>query len=152
MPFFIFGVENGNGSDSDTNSADDEYYQPISAVDSDNEDGVEFQQLPNGYCLHHHGETQNGISSLDLNDVVEQKSSDEDEEEGEERSRREAIGRAFREDENRRNAPLSTENATRVMEAMRGVSFGGVAPDWADRVPEDRWIDQLRSLRQSPNT
>lgn len=97
-----------------------------------------------------HGVTENGISSLDLNDVVEKSSSDEDEEE-EERSTEED-DRTMMEDENRRNAPLTEENATRVMEAMRRVSFAGVVPDWAARDPDDRWIDQLRRLRRSPNT
>lgn len=59
-----------------------------------------------------------------------------------------AIRRAFREDESRRNAPLTAENAMRVREAMRGVSFAGLAPDWAHQVPEDQWIDRLRRLRQ----
>ncbi|KAG4989239.1 hypothetical protein JHK82_031569 [Glycine max] len=49
------------------------------------------------------------ISSLDLSNVTEKS----------------------KEDENRRNVPLTTENAMRVMEAMRGVSFAGVVPDWA---------------------
>ncbi|KAE9598649.1 hypothetical protein Lal_00022531 [Lupinus albus] len=149
--------ENGNGSDSDTNSDESqEYYQPISAVDdgdgnSDGEHGDEFNQLPNGYCVHDGAE--NGISYLDLNDSVEHKSDDEEEgEDEEERTRDASIRRAFREDENRRSAPLTVENATRVMEAMRGVSFCGVAPDWVAEFPEDRWIDQLHRLRQSPNT
>ncbi|CAJ2640401.1 hypothetical protein L195_g011650 [Trifolium pratense] len=148
--------ENGHGSDSDANSDDaSEYYQPISAVDedgsSDGENGIEFQQLPNGYSVH--GGAENGIAMLDLSDGVEQKSSDEEEEE--ERSREEfenEIRRALREDENRRNAPLPVENATRVMEAMRGVSFVGEVPPWASEVPVDRWIDQIRRRRQSPNT
>ncbi|XP_004500317.1 uncharacterized protein [Cicer arietinum] len=148
--------ENGQGSDSDTNSDDTpEYYQPISAVDddgsSDGEHGMEFQQLPNGYRVH--SGSENGISMLDLNDGVEQKSSDEEEEE--ERSREEfedEIRRALREDENRRNAPLTAENATRVMEAMRDVSFVGEVPQWVSQVSEDRWIDQIRRRRQSPNT
>jgi len=38
------------------------------------------------------------------------------------------------------------------MEAMRGVSFAGVVPDWAARDPDDNWIDQLRRLRRTPNT
>lgn len=149
-------VENGHGSDSDTNSEEAlEYYQPISSVDddgsSDGEHGVELQQLPNGYGLH--GGAENGISTLDLNDGVEQKSSDEDEEE--ERSGEEfenEIRRALREDENRRTAPLTTENTARVMEAMRGISFVGEVPQWASQVPEDRWIDQIRRRRQSSNT
>ncbi|KAI4305393.1 hypothetical protein L6164_028763 [Bauhinia variegata] len=147
---------NGNGSDSDANPDDEpEYYQPISAVDDDGEDGdvnseEEHHHLPNGYCL-------NGISSLDLTDDVELKSSDDDEEEEEEEEERIrqaselAIHRAFIEDENRRNMPLPAENAVRVMEAMRGVSFGGTVPDWAGEVPEDRWIDHVRRLRQPPN-
>ncbi|XP_047177792.1 uncharacterized protein LOC124844825 [Vigna umbellata] len=145
-----FIEENGNGSDSDVNSDDaPEYYQPISALDDDeSSDGGEFRQLPNGFFVH--GVTENGISSLDLNDVVEKSSSDEENEE--EESSTEEVDRAVVEDENRRNAPLTEENATRVMEAMRGVSFAGVVPDWAARDPDDRWIDQLRRLRGSPNT
>ncbi|KAL0378679.1 UNVERIFIED_CONTAM: hypothetical protein Sradi_3173400 [Sesamum radiatum] len=53
-----------------------------------------------------------------------------------------AIERSFREDERRRNAPLTAENAVRLMEAMRGISLGGGAPDWAGQVPEDQWIDR----------
>ncbi|KAK1286110.1 hypothetical protein QJS10_CPB20g00224 [Acorus calamus] len=49
----------------------------------------------------------------------------------------------------RRNAPLTAENASRIVDAMRGVSFGGIAPDWVDRMPEDRLIDRLRRLRGS---
>jgi solute carrier family 25 iron transporter 28/37 len=58
--------------------------------------------------------------------------------------------RAFREDESRRNAPLTPENATRVMEAMRGVSLGSFVPDWAGGVGGEQWIDELRRLRQPP--
>lgn len=73
---------------------------------------------------------------------------DEDEEEVErERGREATILRAFREDESRRNAPLTAENASRVMDAMRGVRFAGSAPEWADQVGEDRWVDGLRRLR-----
>ncbi|PON77999.1 hypothetical protein PanWU01x14_023530 [Parasponia andersonii] len=157
-----------------------EYYQPISAVDDDdhddNDDNDEDRHGDqNGYGndvaglhshLHSNGyrvrQAENGVSSLGLNDDVERssKSSSEDEEEEEEEEEDDeermreaadsAVVRAFREDENRRNAPLTTENAMRVMEAMRGVSFGGVAPDWADRVAENNWVDQLRRLRHPP--
>ncbi|TKY47206.1 hypothetical protein E2542_SST29263 [Spatholobus suberectus] len=149
-----FIEENGNGSDSDANSDDaQEYYQPISAVEdggsSDGEHRGDFRQLPNGFVVH--GVAENGISSLDLNDGVEKSSSDEGEEEEEEERSREEFERAVREDENRRNAPLTAENATRVMEAMRGVSFAGAVPDWAAGDPDDRWIDQLRRLTRSSN-
>ncbi|PKA66892.1 hypothetical protein AXF42_Ash003549 [Apostasia shenzhenica] len=74
----------------------------------------------------------------------------EDEELEEETTAREleaSILRAFREDESRRTAPLSPENAATIVNAMRGVSFSGYTPEWADRVPEDLWLDYLRRLR-----
>lgn len=164
-----------NGSDSDTNLDEDdepEYYQPISAVDDDDETSgrindtgdedhrengdIHSERLSNGY---HVIRAETGMSSLHLHEDLERNKSsseDEDEEEEEEEAVRmgvtsdSAITRAFREDENRRNAPLTPENASRVMEAMRGISFTGLAPDWADQIPEHRWIDQLRRTRQPP--
>ncbi|CAL9213998.1 unnamed protein product [Arabidopsis halleri] len=73
----------------------------------------------------------------------------ESEEETETETEREEIRRAFEEDERRRRSPLVAENAVRVMEAMRAISFPGTAPDWASDVNEDRWIDQLRRLRST---
>ncbi|OVA02799.1 hypothetical protein BVC80_9093g155 [Macleaya cordata] len=147
-------------SDSEANSDDGpDYYQPISDVvddeeaddeEADNSDHAfdslasenpNFQSFSNG-----HIGVQNGIYTLDLND-------DEEEEEemmGEDPDS--AISRAFREDESRRNAPLTPENSTRIMDAMRGISLEGFAPDWTAQVPEDRWIDQLRRIRQPPST
>ncbi|XP_052175843.1 protein bfr2 [Diospyros lotus] len=161
-----FIEEDTGGSDSDGSP---EYYQPISAGDGDED--VSYQSssdlesyggessshpLANGYA---HGVVDE-ISSINLSDDEERKSSDDDakeeEEEEEEMRMREAsdsaILRAFREDESRRNAPLPAETASRVMEAMRGVSFSGSAPVWADRVPEDQWINQLRRLRRPQTT
>ncbi|KAF5744473.1 hypothetical protein HS088_TW07G00044 [Tripterygium wilfordii] len=172
MPVSADPVEdNSAGSDSDTNPDDaPEYYQPISPNDEEdsnsnseteqlnsdedhrgsNTSAHGFGNLPNGYSLH---QGDNGISSLHLRDTPEEpknSSSDDDEEEDEENRMRaasdSAMLRAFRENESRRRAPLTPENAMRVREAMRGVSFGGVAPDWARAVPEDQWINQLRRL------
>ncbi|XP_022861923.1 uncharacterized protein LOC111382244 [Olea europaea var. sylvestris] len=157
-----FVQDKAGDSDSDTNSDEAfDYYQPISTVTAGDDDGAlsdqnsdddevnnhysNFHPLSNGYASGHC--MGNGFSSLDLSDE------DEEEERSRETSESErAIERAFREDERRRQAPLTSENASRVMEAMRGVSFGGFTPDWAGRIPEDRWIDQLRRLRQSPST
>ena len=148
---------NVSSIDSDTNHDDTpEYYQPISAVDDDDDyeeqeglgdqvnsdEEYHYPRLSNGYV----NRVENGISSLQVSGVAA-----EEEEEEEERMREAsdtAIRRAFREDEGRRNAPLTPEIAMRVREAMRGVSFAGLTPDWANQVPEDRWIDQLRRLRQ----
>ncbi|GAV58673.1 hypothetical protein CFOL_v3_02206 [Cephalotus follicularis] len=151
--------ENASGSDSDTNPDDtSEYYQPISDTDyfddqqvnSDEEhhsfqaSDSEIHRLPNGYRTR---EAEDGIASLDLNDDVE---------DAEEMMMGDGsdlqIVRAFREDESRRNAPLTAENAVRVMEAMRGVSFVGLPPDWAHTVPEHRWIHQLRRRSQPPQS
>ncbi|KAM5583086.1 hypothetical protein ABKV19_003147 [Rosa sericea] len=163
---FMEAVENHSGSDSDTNIDDDdaaEYYQPVSAVDSeDDEENHHLQNdavvshsqlLPNGVIVN---QAQRGVSSLRLNDDVEGDNGSSSEQEEEEveivGGSDSAITRAIREDESRRHAPLTPENATRVMEAMRGISFVGVAPDWADRIPEENWIDRLRRLRQSPQS
>lgn len=163
-------------SDSDANSevaADD--YQPISASedqdsDTDTETPIEsngpdttahsgeyhppllqnpnFRNPSNGFY-----QAENGISGLDLNSNGDFNGCDEtDDEEQEEEMLREAaeqaISRAFTEDERRRNAPLTPENASRIVDVMRGVSFRGFTPDWADRVPEEQWVDRLRRLRE----
>ncbi|KAL6537954.1 hypothetical protein OROHE_012241 [Orobanche hederae] len=147
--------DNGTyGSDSDSNSDDFlENYQPISTFDngggSEDEDGEgDSSDLDLVRNFHH---LPNGLSSLDLNN--DDHEDDEDEEEEEEdaiavtESER-ALELAFREDERRRDAPFTAENAARVMEVMRQVSIGGSGPDWAVQVPEDQWIDRLRRLRQ----
>ncbi|KAL1541059.1 hypothetical protein AAHA92_25324 [Salvia divinorum] len=137
------------GSDSDSTADDSsDYYQPISSVDdvgedsddsgggdfSDRDPNSTFHQLPNGWV-------ENGVSSLDISDEDAEKEVEEATE-----SER-AIARAFREDEARRNAPLTSENTGRVMDAMHQISFGGGAPDWAGQIPEGQWIDRLRRLR-----
>ncbi|CAL9214003.1 unnamed protein product [Arabidopsis halleri] len=144
--------ENNNaGSDSDSNSVEDsqDYYEPISAVDLDNaNDDEDDSYLPiggdglsNGHCMI--PEAEEGISSISINENAESEEEKETETEPEE------IRRAFEEDERRRRSPLVAENAVRVMEAMRAISFHGTAPDWASDVNEDRWIDQLRRLRST---
>ncbi|KAL2470978.1 hypothetical protein Adt_39114 [Abeliophyllum distichum] len=162
-----FVQDNAGLSDSDTNSEEAfEYYQPISTVTGEDDDGAlsdrnsdddvvnnhysNFHPLPNGYASAHC--VGNGFSSLDLSDE-EEKDEDEEEERTRDTSESErAIETAFREDERRRHAPLTPDNANRVLEAMRGVSFVGLTPDWAGRIPEEQWIDQIRRLRQPPST
>ncbi|KAF9675721.1 hypothetical protein SADUNF_Sadunf09G0062100 [Salix dunnii] len=165
--------DNNLESDTETNPDDTtEYYQPLSALyhddshsdqsNSDEEhhnsphfsDYRRHHHLDNGHCAR---QAEDGISTLTLNGDVEGKGSssdDDDEEELEEERVGEAsdtaILRAFREEESRRNAPLTPENARRVMEAMRGVSFGSFVPDWAGGVRGEQWIDELRRLRQPP--
>lgn len=133
-------------SDSDTVSeAPGDDYHPISAADSDGEDddpppadGI----LSNGRRPSDSGEIfPNGVG--DGEDAAA-----EEEEEKRMAAADRSASQAFREDEERRAAPLTPENAARVVEAMRGIAFPGAPPDWAGRVSEDRWMDQLRRLRE----
>lgn len=97
------------------------------------------------------------LSALDLNGPpvdgagggAEEEAADEEAEEEEERVRQleASISRAFSEDERRRSAPLTPENTAMVVDAMRGVAFPGIPPEWANQVPEDQWLDRLRRLR-----
>lgn len=153
---------NSAGSDSDSNSVDEpqDYYEPISAVDLDGEHNDEEEEednyLPingdgfsNGHCTI--PEAVDGMSSVSINGHAEAKSDDtEVETETETETTPDSeIRTAFEEDERRRRSPLLVENAARVMEAMRAISFPGTAPDWASDVNEDRWVDQLRRLRST---
>ncbi|GMH12337.1 hypothetical protein Nepgr_014178 [Nepenthes gracilis] len=149
-------IVEGNAGDSDSDAHSDgvpDYYQPIYAVDDEdsNEASSEDHSYGQQSVANGHGFlAENEMRSLNLSDS-EDGETEEAEEVEEERRRAEsdsAIRRAFQDDESRRNAPLTAENTVRVMEAMRAVSFGGSAPDWVRYVPEDRWIDQLRRLRQ----
>ncbi|KAF2587944.1 hypothetical protein F2Q70_00038063 [Brassica cretica] len=154
--------ENNNnaGSDSDSNSVEEsqDYYEPISAVDLDggnNNDDEEEENYPpisvhgfsnglsNGHCMIQ--EAVDGVSSISINVHAEAKSDTEEETVTPDSE----IRTAFEEDERRRRSPLLVENAARVMEAMRAISFPGTAPDWASDVNEDRWVDQLRRLRST---
>eukprot|EP01018_Ginkgo_biloba_P014520 Gb_37207 [translate_table: standard] len=111
----------------------------------------------NGMEFHVFGNVD-GLSSLHIgngfsngNDLA---GLDTEEEEEEERLREEAeiaIREANRADMERRNAPLHPERSSAIMNAMRGISLQGFQPDWADRIPEDQWVNQLRGSRDSPS-
>ncbi|KAF5185698.1 serine/threonine-protein kinase rio2 [Thalictrum thalictroides] len=158
-------VQENADSDSEGNSDNDDgpadYYQPISAVDDNQEDEDDNDKKSDGGDFNSSSTNSENPNCRDVLsnghgrriDLNEEEDESADEEEV--RIRAEAAERAFREDENRRNAPLPAENATRIMDAMRGISLGSgfTPPDWANRVPEDQWIDQLRRLRvQTPST
>ncbi|KAK9124619.1 hypothetical protein Sjap_014221 [Stephania japonica] len=135
------------GSDSESNSDDalDNHYQPIPAQDLNDEEENDYIES-NGSSA---GAFQNPNNNGHGHHIEEEEVRGDDDSE-EEIAVSEAISRAFSEDDRRRTAPLTPEAATRIRDAMRGVSFGGTPPDWAHSVPEDRWIDQLRRLR-TPN-
>ncbi|KAF3330465.1 hypothetical protein FCM35_KLT03819 [Carex littledalei] len=148
--------DNVGGEDSDIESdfataaaeSGNEYYHPISADNgSFSESESDPDDLtPSSTYLNISEANGNGISSLDLNTDEEE---EEEEEEGEDVvSESEAsISRAFREDEQRRSAPLSQEASERIMGLMRGIEFRGTPPAWMDRVSEEHLVDQIRQIR-----
>ncbi|KAI3951380.1 hypothetical protein MKW92_048268 [Papaver armeniacum] len=127
--------QDSDESDSEINLDDDnpDYYQPISSSDEDDE--IDSDPNPSFQIL------SDGQIEPEINDEEEEEEVIEDE------STNSEISRAFREDENRRKAPLTPENSNRIMDAMRGISLQGFVPDWSNQVPESNWIDQLRNLR-----
>ncbi|KAF3786954.1 hypothetical protein EJ110_NYTH24218 [Nymphaea thermarum] len=118
--------------------------------------GGNAHENPNGF---HNGvssieSVRDGISTIDLvreNPVRGRGEVDQDDREEEEERLRAAsetaILTAFMEDESRRSAPLSPERSSAVVNAMRNIRFDGLQPSWADQIPEDQWIDQLRQMR-----
>ncbi|CAL5388013.1 unnamed protein product [Camellia sinensis] len=90
--------------DSDGDSDDD--------FDGDSDDDSIFPHLANGYA----NPVDIGVSSIDLSDDEDTKSNEKDDDERMREVIDSAIRRTFREDESHRNAPLTVEIATRVME------------------------------------
>ncbi|XP_026418484.1 protein rpi-1-like isoform X2 [Papaver somniferum] len=127
--------QDADESDSEINLDDNpDYYQPISSDDEDENDSdpnLGIQILSNG-----HSEPE-----------ISEEEEEEEEEEEIEGATNSEISRAFKEDENRRKAPLTPESSNRIMDAMRGISLQGFVPDWSNKVPESNWIDHLRNLR-----
>ncbi|XP_028064220.1 uncharacterized protein LOC114267383 [Camellia sinensis] len=96
----VLGYIQNSDSDSDDDS------------DGDSDDDSVFPHLANGYA----NPVEIRVSSIDLNDDEHTKSNKEDDDERMRGVTDSAIRRAFREDESRRNAPLTVEMAMRVME------------------------------------
>lgn len=135
-----------SASDSDA-EPDADYYHPISSASADSDSDADADQ---DAAVPHHRlhETHNGIAALDLaSEGHEEDSEEEDREEEGVTPGDTAAARAFSEDEQRRRAPLPAGAAARIVDAMRGVEFPGAPPPWAGDVPEDQWVDRLRSLR-----
>ncbi|RCV25941.1 hypothetical protein SETIT_5G205100v2 [Setaria italica] len=134
-----------HSSASDSDAEPEANYSPIAGAASDSDSDTD----PDAAMPHHRlDETGNGISALDLaSDADEEADGEEGEREEEDVTAVEAAARAFSEDERRRRAPLPEGAAARIVDAMRGVEFPGTPPAWAGSVPEDQWVDRLRSLR-----
>ncbi|CAN6467339.1 unnamed protein product [Victoria cruziana] len=161
-------ADDDSASESDEFPAD--YYEPISTEEGDDclalngdryngggEDrrGVSYHHANgHGWDAHENPDVfGNGVFSIEtVGDGISRIDVDDqdDREEEEERSRaasEAAMLTAFREDESRRNAPLSPERSSAVVNAMRNISFDGSQPSWANQIPEDQWIDRLRQMR-----
>ena len=92
-------IQNSDGDSDDDFDGDSDY------------DSI-FSHLVNGYA----NPVEIGVSSIDLSDDKDTKSNEEDDDERMFKVIDSAIQIAFREDESRRNAPLTAETATRVMD------------------------------------
>ncbi|KAJ1695409.1 hypothetical protein LUZ63_012107 [Rhynchospora breviuscula] len=129
------------------------YYHPISSDNgslSESESEPDPDDLnPSSTYSNLSGANGNGISSLDLNSDEEEAN---EEEEDVVRESEASISRAFREDEQRRNTPLSADASERIMNLMRGIEFRGAPPAWVDRVSEEQWTDQIRRIRGETHT
>ncbi|KAM0912385.1 hypothetical protein ACQ4PT_012835 [Festuca glaucescens] len=128
----------GHSSTSDSEAEVDADYLPISGAASDTDTHTEPD--PNLASHHRLDAIDNGISTLDL-------ASDEEESDEEDKSMTEAATRASSEDECRRRAQLPAGAAAQIVDVMRGVAFPGAPPPWAGSVPDEQWLDRLRSLR-----
>ncbi|RLM93484.1 hypothetical protein C2845_PM08G16090 [Panicum miliaceum] len=134
-----------HSSASDSDAEPEANYSPIAGAASDSESDTDPDAAMPHYRL---DEAGNGISALDLASDEEEEAAEEEEEREEgDVTAGEAAARAFSEDERRRRAPLPEGAAARIVDAMRGVEFPGAPPAWVGNVPEDQWVDRLRSLR-----
>ncbi|CAL5331023.1 unnamed protein product [Camellia sinensis] len=103
--------------------------------DGDSDDDSVFPHLANGYA----NPIEIEVSSIDLSDDENTKSNEEDDDERIKEVTDSAIRRAFREDESRRNAPLTAETATRVMEDWGPrILYWTKAPNSEDLVSQGR--------------
>ncbi|KAF5946795.1 hypothetical protein HYC85_017023 [Camellia sinensis] len=87
---------------------------PTKGDQVEDDDSV-FPHLADGYS----NPVEIGVSSIDLSDDKDTKSNEEDDDERMREVTDSAIRRAFREDKSRRNAPLTAETATKVMEGLK---------------------------------
>ncbi|KAI5081135.1 hypothetical protein GOP47_0004318 [Adiantum capillus-veneris] len=55
-----------------------------------------------------------------------------------------AVLRAKEEELACRSAPLPLERCEAIRIAMQSISLGGYRPEWADKIPEERWLHRLR--------
>lgn len=55
-----------------------------------------------------------------------------------------ALVRAIEAEDARRSAPLPPDRCQAIKNAMQSISLGGFRPEWADRVPEEQWVNRLK--------
>ncbi|KAG8051621.1 hypothetical protein GUJ93_ZPchr0001g32800 [Zizania palustris] len=137
--------DHSSASDSDTEAEAEADYRPISGAATDSDTDSDPDPAPH----RRFGSIGNGVSELDLDSEDDGCDDVDGEEEEVEEGLMlgEAAARAFSEDEQRRRAPLPAGAAARIVDAMRGVEFPAAPPPWAGSVPEEQWLDRLRSLR-----
>lgn len=143
--------DHSSASDSEPES-NTEYLPITGSAASDTDTDTDTEPDPDLASHHRLGAIGNGMSGLDLaSDNEDANDGGEADEEEEQCPAEAAAARALSEDERRRRAPLPADAAARIVDAMRRVAFPGAPPSWADSIPDDQWLDRLRSLRGGPN-
>lgn len=113
-------------------------------------DGMEIHVYGSLAGLHLSSHTHN---NLDNGDDEENMDVADDVDESERQRLEDAtFHRAKVADEARRLAPLPPDRCQAIKKAMQTISLGGFQPEWADKVPEEQWIDRLRRKVVSKST
>ncbi|KAF6991250.1 hypothetical protein CFC21_008357 [Triticum aestivum] len=127
--------DHSSASASDSEAEGDADYLPISGAASDTDSDPD----PDLASHRRLDAVDNGVSELDI--------ASDDEESDEEEGTGATEAAASLDDERRRRAQLPAGAAARIVDAMRGVAFPGAPPPWAGAVPDEQWLERLRSLR-----
>ena len=107
----------------------------IQNSDGDSDDDSVFPHLANGYT----NPIEIRVSSIDLSDDENTKSNEEDDDERMREVTDSAIWKALREDESRRNAPLTAERAMKGLEGC-----GPRILYWTKAPNSEDWVSQGR--------
>ncbi|KAM3405534.1 hypothetical protein ACQJBY_008185 [Aegilops geniculata] len=128
-----------SASASDSEPEGDADYLPISGAASDTDTDTDPDPDLDLASRRRLEAVDNGVSELDL--ASDEEESDEEEGAGA------TEAAASLDDERRRRAQLPAGAAARIVDAMRGVAFPGAPRPWAGAVPDEQWLERLRSLR-----
>lgn len=113
-------------------------------------DGMEIHVYGPLAGLHLSSHSDNNLDTGDDEEIIDVEA-DVDEIERQ-RTEDAAFHRAKEADDARRLAPLPPDRCQAIKKAMQSISLGGFQPEWADKVPEEQWINRIRRKSTSKST